>query len=80
MVLKFLRCKVRKIKFDYKAYASPADLEGVLGASKQEVSELSPADNIKGNLTYKEWQALRELKSNTDIITNKSDKSKNVVI
>jgi len=80
VVSKFPRRKVKRTRFDYKAYASPADLEGVLGAIKQEVSELSLSNNIKGNLTHKERQALRELKSNTDIIINKSDKSTNVVI
>jgi len=55
MVSKFPRHKVKKTKSDYnKVYASPADIEGVLGAIKQEVSELSLTDNIKGNLTYKE--------------------------
>jgi len=78
---KFPRHKLRKKKFDYnRAFNSFADLEGVLGIIKQEVSELSLTDHIKGNLTYKERQALNELKNNTDIIINKSDKSTNVVI
>ena len=80
MVSKFPRRTLRQRKFDYnKKYTSFADL-GVLGAIKQEVSELSLTDNIKGNLTYKERQALKELKNNTGIIINKSDKSTNVVI
>ena len=40
VVMKFPRRKIKKTKFDYKAYVSPADLEGVLGAIKQEVSRL----------------------------------------
>ena len=81
MVPKFPKHKLMKRRFDYnRAFTSFADLEGVLGTVKQEVSELSLADKAKGNLTYKERQALKELKNNSDIIINKSDKSTNVVI
>ena len=81
MVPKFPKRKLMKRRFDYnRAFTSFADLEGVLGTVKQEVSELSLADKAKENPTYKERQALKELKNNSDIIINKSDKSTNVVI
>lgn len=63
-----------------QAFFSSAKLEGVLEEMKIKISEISTTDNIPKNLSPSERKALRELKSNTDLVINKADKGSTIVV
>ena len=76
---KFPLRRIHKIE-TRQNFFSTTDLEGVLGAMKIEISEISTTDNIPHNLSPKECKALRELKGNTDLVINKADKGSTIVV
>ena len=47
---------------------------------KIKISEIPTTDNIPQNLFPREHTALRELKSNTDLVINKADKGSTIVV
>ena len=60
-------------KTGYTPTYSCGALENYLFATKYELSKLTPQKQ-KSNMTKSEWQALKSLKSNEDIIIKKADK------